>query len=201
MWFLSRKQQALISHQNLPISRTPTLTIYDATKFVKQGQASRLLNDSSVNRNSNNNSIRNSVRKSNESVTSQESSNENNRFPITRNRFHPLSTTKQPASSRSTTQQTTTNAPDTTNSFIDPNPNPNHNQAITVDQRQNRIPISTRFGTSREQNSSVRINKFLRQPLYTSGENSQLQNVKRINITHNGSANRDGASASQEVRV
>lgn len=177
---------------------------------MKQGQASRLLNnDSTVNqRNSNSNSIRNSVRKSNESATSQENSNENNRFPNTRNRFHPLSTSKPIATIRttqtiatsaSTTTQSTTHAPATVASANDPNP-----QQITSDQRQNRIPISSRFGTSREQNTSIRINKFLRQPLYTSRETNQpqlnqQQTLKRINITHNGSTARDGAGASQEV--
>ncbi|XP_031626667.1 uncharacterized protein LOC116342958 isoform X2 [Contarinia nasturtii] len=183
-------QQQSLAHQNG--GRSPTITIYDATKFVKQGQASRLLNDSTANRNSNNNSIKNSVRKSNESITSQENSNENNRFPITRNRFHPLSTTKQPSTSRIAQQITTPTSTTTTTPATDLNP------TITLDQRQNRIPISSRFGTSREQNTSVRINKFLRQPIFTSRENIQ-QTIKRINITHNGSANRDGGSTSQEV--
>lgn len=196
-------QQQPISHQNPTVGRTPTLTIYDATKFVKQGQASRLLNDSTANRNSNSNSIRNSVRKSNESVTSQEisyNSNENNRFPITRNRFHPLSTTKQASTTSRPTPQITTLAPATTiATFVANDPNPNPNAATTtLDQRQNRIPISSRFGTSREQNTSVRINKFLRQPLYTSRENNQ-QTLQRVNVTHNGSSNRDIPTASQEV--
>lgn len=179
------------------MGRTPTLTIYDATKFVKQGQANRLQqNESTANRNINNNSIRNNVRKSNESVTSQENSNENNRFPITRNRFHPLSTTKQPSTTnRPTSLQITTITPATTIAPITTNdPNP----AIATDQRHNRIPISSRFGTSREQNTSVRINKFLRQPTYTSRENNQ-QTLKRVNVTHNGSANRDAHTTSQEV--
>lgn len=165
---------------------------------MKQGQnAQRQLNDSTSNRNSNSNSIRNSVRKSNESATSQENSNENNRFPITRNRFQPLSTTKQPTISRTTTQSTTPlSASINTHAAV----NDSNQPTITLDQQHNRIPISTRFGTSREQNASVRINKFLRQPLYTSHENTE-QSVKRINITHNGSANRDGASTSQEVHT
>lgn len=184
---------------------------------MKQGQASRVLNnDSTVNqRNSNNNSIRNSVRKSNESATSQENSNENNRFPNTRNRFHPLSTTKPIATNRATQTLTTTPAASAAAlssaavvtksttlapATIAPASDPNQQQ-ITTDPRQNRIPISTRFGTSREQNTSVRINKFLRQPLYTIRENNQQQTLKRINITHNGSTNRDGASASQEVCI
>lgn len=215
-----QQQQQAFAHQNTPVGRAPAITIYDATKYVKQGQASRLLNnDSTVNqRNNNNNSIRNSVRKSNESATSQENSNESSRFPNSRNRFHPLSTPKPIAPSRgtptitttttttttkrtttattTTTTQPSTIAPATVAPASDPNP-----QQITSDQRQNRIPISSRFGTSREQNTSVRINKFLRQPLYTSRETNQLQQqtLKRINITHNGSTNRDGASASQEV--
>lgn len=171
--------------------------MYDATKFVKQGQTSRIVNDSTSNRNSNNNSIRNSVRKSNESVTSQEissNSNENNRFSNTRNRFHSVSSTKQPSSINRGPPLSTTHTPTTTTTISltrDSNP------AAAFDQRQNRIPISSRLETSRE-NTSVRINKFLRQPLYTSRENSQ-QAIKRINVTHNGSAHRDGPSASQEV--
>lgn len=165
---------------------------------MKQSQASRLLNDSTANRNSNNNSIRNSVSKSNESVTSQENSSisgssfENSRFPNTRNRFYSVSTTKPPTTNRATSLLTTpTPTSTTTTSSNDAN--------LSIDQRQqNRIPISTRFGTSREQNTSVRINKFLRQPVYSSRENNH-QTIKRINVTHNGSANRDGASASQEV--
>lgn len=172
---------------------------------MKQSQASRLLNDSTANRNSNNNSIRNSVRKSNESVTSQENSSssissgssiENSRLPNTRNRFYSLSTTKLAATTSRATPQLTTPTPTTTTATIANDAN----LSSTLDQRQkqNRIPISSRFGTSREQNTSVRINKFLRQPVYTSRENNQ-QAINRINVTHNGSANRDGASSSHEV--
>lgn len=203
--------------------------MYDATKYVKQAQAARLQNEaaataaaaaaaSSSNRNSNSNSIRSNIRKSNESVTSQENSSiETNRFPNSRNRFNPSSTTKLPASSFGSNtnnhnhsnnvsraspalSQLTTPEPPNSSPIVpavssDANPPSN-----TLDQRQNRIPISSRFGTSREQNTSVRINKFLRQPIYTSREaNQQQQTVKRINITHNGSANRDAASTSASV--
>lgn len=174
---MSSQQQPIV-HQN-NAGRPPPLSVYDATKFVKQSWQ-RQNNESSATSNINSNSIRNSVRKSNESVTSQENSNENNRFPNTRNRFHPLSTSKpiSAATPQITTPPTTTTT-----------------ESSAADQRQNRIPISSRFGTSREQNTSVRINKFLRQPIYTSRENPPTS--KRINVTHNGSAN--GPSASQEV--
>lgn len=220
--------QQPIGHQNAPINRPPTLTVYDATKYVKQAQAARLQNEAAAataaaatasNRNSNSNSIRNNIRKSNESVTSQENSSiETNRFPNSRNRFNPSSTTKLPASSfgsntnnhnhsnnvsraspalsQHTTPEPPNSSPIEPAVSIDANPPSN-----TVDQRQNRIPISSRFGTSREQNTSVRINKFLRQPTYTSREANQQQTVKRINITHNGSANRDAASTSTSASV
>lgn len=203
--------------------------MYDATKFVKQAQAARLQNESAAaaaaaaataaaNRNSNNNSIRNNIRKSNESVTSQENSSiESNRFPNTRNRFNPLSTPKLPGSSISGGGGSNNNnnnnnraSPASQSQFTTPEP-PISSPTVPIvssdvnppsgafDQHQNRIPISSRFGTSREQNTSVRINKFLRQPIYTSREADQQQTVKRINITHNGSANRDSGSTSASV--
>lgn len=201
----------------MAVSRPPTLTVYDATKFVKQSQAARLQSDSTANRNINSNSIKNSVRKSNESVTSQENSSpfssspfstssssiggssiENGRFTNTRNRFHSVSTAKPLATSSRSTPLLTPPTPAKVTVTNDPSSSSSSSSA--TDQRQpNRIPISSRFGTSREQNTSVRINKFLRQPLYTSRENQQ-QAIKKINVTHNGSGNHDGgASASQEV--
>lgn len=204
--------QQPIGHQNAPLGRPQTLTVYDATKFVKQAQAARLLNESTAtaNRNGNSNSIRNNQRKSNESVTSQENSSiESNRFPNTRNRFHPLSTTKLPAGSNtninraSTTlsPQYTSPEPLISSPTVPIAPSDADSASNAFDQRQNRIPISSRFGTSREQNTSVRINKFLRQPTYSSREANQQQTPKRINITHNGSETRDASNAgvSQEV--
>lgn len=224
-------QQQSIGHQNAPVNRPPTLTIYDATKYVKQSQA-RLQSESAAaaaaaqtataNRNNNSNSIRSNIRKSNESVTSQENSSaETNRFPNARNRFNPSSTTKLPASSFGSNtnnhnhnhSNSISRAPAAQSQFTTPEPSNSSptvaavassdanppSTSSTFDQRQNRIPISSRFGTSREQNTSVRINKFLRQPIYASREANQQQTVKRINITHNGSANRDAASTSASV--
>lgn len=207
--------QPTILHVNDPAGgRAPTaISIADATRFVKQGQQRQQLlaeqqqqlnlpNAKTTNTNlkpTNNGSINSSkanAKKSNEYVTSQENSgpiNGNSRLQTNqRNRLHPLSTAKSPFGpivNRSSIQSATTNgAPITTL------PPTTTNAPATTSR------IDRGNGQSRDQNqgntpNNIRVNKLLRQPLFAGRETPQ-QPIKRINVTHNGSANRD---TSQEV--
>lgn len=99
-----------------------------------------------------------------------------------RNRLHPLSTPKSVTSTGRLMLQTTTLAPVTT---VGSSSRETSAERGLVDQRHNRL-FASRFGTSREQISKSK-------PLLTTEHQP-----KRINVTHNGSANRDGGG-SQEI--
>lgn len=165
---------------NEPVSR-PALTVADATRYVKQTQQALLNNSSQLvsnNKNSNNNINLNRVttKKSNAFQSSSQENVSNtsngNRLLNGRNRYHPLSSTSKPiTNSGRTVPQTTTLAPVTvTNS-----------KESSAERGVNRFV--SRFGSSREQ-TIIRT-----KPLVTE------QQPKRINVTHNGSANRDGGSS------
>lgn len=181
----------------------PSLSASDPS--IYQTKTRPTANESSQTVYNSRNSNRNTIKKSNEYVTSQENSSSNSftntnsngnkfGFPNNRNRFHPLSTTKKPSFPlvNRTTQQTSTIAPAT-------NPSTpkevNDEIGATVQNVRGSESRATTVSPRGETATNIRVNKLLRQPLFSNRETTQ-QPSKRINITHNGSSNREG---SQEV--
>lgn len=125
--------------------------------------------------------------------TSQES------VKFNRNRFHPLSSTKAPIT-LTTARTTTTASP--------PSAPLSSTEASDVDSNRSRLAaLANRFNIRGQNASNGRSNKLLRQPLYTSREsntpigavNESAPAVKKINVTHNGSSNRDANSSEGSV--
>lgn len=217
--------QQTILHGNDPLGRAPSaISISDATRFVKQGQhRQQLLADQQnqqqqqqQNHPSAKITIPNhkpigvdslAAKKSHEYATSQETSTPssgNGRIQSSqRNRLHPLSTTKTPFGSvfnRSPYHSATTTGPFVTTIAAAATTQPPPATTDRIDDesvgRKRPAGADTSRGNGQHQdNNANRANKLLRQPLFA-GREAVQQTIKRINVTHNGSANRD---ASQEV--
>lgn len=134
----------------------------------------------------------------------QGTSQENSKF--NRNRFHPLSSTKPPSTGAAGRATTTTPTPSTASP--PPPSTPSSTNTRDLDPTRSRLAaLTNRFNVVRSQsqnNSNSRSNKLQRQPLYSSREsNTPIDvvnpTVKKINVTHNGSANRDASSSEAAV--
>lgn len=210
-----QQQQLLANDQQQPQQNQPNAKAPNANIHSNNNKPTTINGSSNANKAQN-------AKKINEYVSSQENNgpiNANSRFQSNpRNRLHPLSTTKSPFGSllsRTAFQSVaTTGAPiPTTTSTAATTPIPATTSRIDDDSLVYRKKVNgfeanrggvggTRFdGQTRDQGNNNnaanpnRVNKLLRQPLFAGRETLQ-QTIKRINVTHNGSANRD---ASQEV--
>lgn len=116
-----------------------------------------------------------------------------------RNRFHPLSSTKAPTIT-TTTARTTTLIPSSTTTAQSPSTETND-----IDSNRSRLAaLTNRFNIRAQNSSNGRSNKLLRQPLYTSRESNTPigvvnSTIKKINVTHNGSSNRDTSSSESSI--
>lgn len=118
-----------------------------------------------------------------------------------RNRFHPLSSTKAPITLTTTRTTLTTPIPSSTTPSIPPS----STEANDSDSNRSRLAaLTNRFNIRGQNSSNNRSNKLLRQPLYTSRESNTPigivnSSIKKINVTHNGSANRDASSSESSI--
>lgn len=120
-----------------------------------------------------------------------------------RNRFHPLSSTKAPIITTTTTRTTTTTT------LIPSSTTPSNPSTSTenndLDSNRSRLAaLTNRFNIRGQNSSNGRSNKLLRQPLYTSRESNTPigvvnSTIKKINVTHNGSSNRDTSSSESSI--